>query len=165
MILRRVKFKTFRIRDSRKKQFMSYRLPVNSETFAIKCSKRGNDVYRNRVYRRFKGLSSMAKEFVFFNPKDRQEMTTKALWVTLTYDNKRCSFTKAWWNIGKEFNKFRSYICKRFGKVSSCRVFEAYENGHPHIHCIFLFEEKEFKVFRDGKGQLRIKEKDIFAKG
>ena len=28
-----------------------------------------------------------------------------------------------------------------------------------------LFEEKEFKVFRDQKGQFRVKEKDIVAKG
>jgi len=28
-----------------------------------------------------------------------------------------------------------------------------------------LFEEKEFKVFRDKKGQFRVKEKDIFAAG
>jgi len=136
-----------------------------SEVFAVKCSKRGNDVHRHRVYSRFRGLSSMAKGMVFFNPKGRGEKKTKALWVTLTYDTKLCSFTKAWFNIGREFNKFRSYICKKFGKVSSCRVFEAYEKGHPHIHCILLFEEKEFRTFTDKKGKFRIHEKEIIAKG
>ena len=58
-----------------------------------------------------------------------------------------------------------SHIRKNFGKVSCCRVFEAFENGHPHIHCILLFEEKQFKAFRDKKGQPRIKEKGIIEAG
>ena len=137
-----------------------------SEVFAVKCSKRGNDVHRHRVHSRFKGLSSLAKNTVFFNPKDRGGLKkTRALFLTLTYDTKRCSFSDAWRNIGVEFNRFRSYICKKFGNVSCFRVFEAYDNGHPHIHCILLFEEKEFKVFRDKKGQFRIKEKDVVAAG
>ncbi|MCW3994482.1 MAG: hypothetical protein NWE85_07985, partial [Candidatus Bathyarchaeota archaeon] len=63
-----------------------------NEFFAVKCAKRGNDVYRFRVYRRFKGLCSMADDLIFFNPKDRGKKKTRALWVTLTYDTKRCSF-------------------------------------------------------------------------
>jgi len=165
MILNRVQFKTFQIRDSRKNQLLSYRLPIKTETFAVKCSKRGNDVYRFRVYSKFKGLASKAEKLVFFNPKDRGEKKTKALWVTLTYDPSLCSFKDAWKNIGIEFNRFMAYIRKKFGKVSCCRVFESYKGGHPHIHCILLFEETEFKVFRDRKGQFRIKEKDAIASG
>ena len=135
------------------------------KTFAIKCSKRGNDVYRKRVYRRFKELSALASEADFFNPKDRNKnKTTRALFVTLTYDTKRCSLDCAWENIGLEFNRFMAYIRKNIGEVSCCRVFEAYENGCPHIHCI-LFFEKEFKVIRDTKGNFRINEKTIFSKG
>ncbi len=137
-----------------------------SEVFAVKCSKRGNDVYCYRVYRRFKGLASLAEKTVFFNPKDRNlNKTTRALFLTLTYDTKLCSLADAWKNIGKEFNRFMSHVRKLFGKVSSCRVFEAFQNGYPHIHCILLFEEKEFKVFRDKKGQFRIREKGVIAEG
>ena len=57
-----------------------------------------------------------------------------------------------------------AYIRKQFGKISSCRVFESFENGHPHIHCILLFE-KSFKVFRDSKGKFRVHEKKLIAKG
>jgi hypothetical protein len=138
----------------------------NTDVFAIKCSKRGNDVYRYRVYRRFRELSKLASETVFFNPKDRNTTRkTKALFVTLTYDTKRCGFAEAWKNIGVEFNRFKAYVRKQFGKVSCYRVFEAYENGHPHIHCILLFEEYEFKVFFDKKGQFRVKEKDAIEAG
>ena len=57
-----------------------------------------------------------------------------------------------------------AYVRKQFGKVSCCRVFESFENGYPHIHCILLFEVW-FSVFRDRKGQFRIYEKDAIAKG
>ena len=136
-----------------------------NEVFAVKCAKRGNDVYRFRVYRRFKGLRSMAKNPVFFKAKDRGTKRTCALWVTLTYDTKLCAFGDAWRNIGVEFNRFMAYIRKRFGNVSCCRVFESFENGYPHIHCILLFESTWFSVFRDRKGQFRVHSKNIVAKG
>jgi len=136
-----------------------------NEFFAVKCTKRGNDVYRFRVYRRFKGLCSMADDLIFFNPKDRGKKTTRALWVTLTYDIKRCSFRDAWRNIGVEFNRFMASVRKKFGKVSCCRVFESFENGYPHIHCILLFESTCFSVFRDKKGRFCVHSKSMIAKG
>lgn len=63
-----------------------------NDIYAVKCAKRGNDVYRFRVNRRFNDLCSMAEELVFFNPKERGTKKTRALWATLTYDAKRCSF-------------------------------------------------------------------------
>ena len=165
MILNRVKTKEVRIRDSRGNKVITVKFPVESDYFALKCSKRGNDVYRQRVYRRFKELV-FADQTVFFNPKDRNlNIITRALFLTLTYDTKLCSLSAAWKNLGKEFNRFMSHVRKHFGKVSSCRVFEAFQNGYPHIHCILLFEEKEFKVFRDKKGQFRIREKGVIAEG
>lgn len=138
---------------------------VKYEWFAVKCAKRGNDIYKSRVYNRFKDLCSMADNLTFFNPKDRSEKKTRALWVTLTYDSKRCLFEDAWIKIGVELNRFLSSIRKKFGKLSCCRVFESFENGYPHIHCILLFENKWFKVFRDRKAQFRIYEKKSFEDG
>jgi hypothetical protein len=136
-----------------------------NEVYAVKCAKRGNDVYRSRVKSRFAGLKRYSENIVFFNPKSRGKKVTRALWVTLTYDTKRCLYGEAWDNIGAEFNRFMSYVRRKFGKVSSCRVFESFENGYPHIHCILVFSEHSFSVFRDSKGQLRIREKDVIAQG
>jgi hypothetical protein len=58
-----------------------------------------------------------------------------------------------------------AYVRRHFGKVSCCRVFESFENGYPHIHCILLFQEYTFSVFRDAKSQFRVHEKDAIAKG
>jgi len=136
-----------------------------NEVFVVKCAKRGNDVYRSRVSRRFAGLCSRAEDLVFFNPKDRGAKKTRALWVTLTNDTKRCSFGGAWRNVGIEFNRFMAYVRKKFGNVSCCRVFESFENGYPHIHCILLFESTWFSVFRDRKGQFRVHSKKVIARG
>jgi len=157
--------KAFRIRDNDKKELFAVRLPIRSETFAVKCSKRGNDVYRSRVYSRFRGLCARADDLAFFKPKDRGEKRTRALWVCLTYDVKRCSFDEAWSNIGVEFNRFMAYVRKKVGKVSCCRVWESFENGHPHIHCILLFESVSFHVFRDRKGKFRIHSRKLIAEG
>jgi len=140
-------------------------IELKNEVFAVKCAKRGNDVYRFRVSRRFKGLCSMADDLVFLNPKDRGVKKTCDLWVTLTYDTKLCAFGDAWRNIGIEFNRFMAYVRKRFGKVSCCRVFGSFENGYPHIHCILLFESTRFHVFRDRKGRFRVYSKKLIAKG
>ena len=99
------------------------------DLFGVKCAKRGNDVYRKRVSSRFKGIVSRAENAVFFNPKDRGVKRTRALWVTLTYDTKRCSFKDGWVNIGVEFNRFMAFTRKKFGTVSCCRVFESFEMG------------------------------------
>lgn len=133
-----------------------------NDVFAVKCAKRGNDVYRSRVERRFRGLVHKSQDLVFFNRKARGAKATRALWVTLTYDTKLCSFKDAWQNIGSEFNAFMARIRRQFGTVSSCRVFESFENGYPHIHCILLFK-REFSVFRDRKGNFRVREKHVFA--
>jgi hypothetical protein len=137
-----------------------------NDVFAIKCSKRGNDIYRLRVKNRFVGLSHRTEDIEFFNHKDRaNDKTTCALWVTLTYDTKLCSYKEAWEQIGIEFNAFMAYVRRNFGKVSTCRVFESFENGYPHIHCILLFKEYTFNVFRDSMGQFRVQEKDVIAQG
>jgi len=139
---------------------------LKNDVFAIKCSKRGNDIYRHRVKQRFVGLSNKSEKLELFNPKDRNnDKNTCALWTTLTYDTKLCSYKEAWEQIGIEFNAFMAHVRRNFGKVSTCRVFESFENGYPHIHCILLFQEYTFKVFRDGKGQFRVHEKDIIAQG
>ena len=136
-----------------------------NDVFAVKCAKRGNDVYRSRVESRFRGLIHHSENLVFFNPKDRGKKTTSALWITSTYDTKRCLYGEAWENIGVEFNRFMSYLRRKFGKISSCRVFESFDNGHPHIHCIVIFKEHSFSVFRDSKGKFRIREKEVIAQG
>ena len=43
-----------------------------NDVYTVKCSKRGNDVYKSRVKRKFEGVGKLSKNIVFFNPKDRK---------------------------------------------------------------------------------------------
>ena len=64
LILVRYKSKTILVKNSNTNEILQINLPDphdEAEVFAIKCSKRGNDVYRSRVYRRFKELFSLIK--------------------------------------------------------------------------------------------------------
>lgn len=134
-----------------------------NDVFAVKCAKRGNDVSRQRTKARFRGISN--QDFYFFEPKERGKKNTSALFITLTYDTKLCSYKEAWKQIGVQFNVFMANVRRDFGKVSCLRVWESFGNGYPHIHCILLFEEHIFSVFRDSKGDFLVHEKDKIAKG
>jgi hypothetical protein len=127
--------------------------------FAMKLSKRGNDVYRWRVKTRLKPLinlcqTSKNEKFIETN---RRNTTSNLFIVTLTYDTKLKKFNKAWLNITKELNKFLSNIKKKYGKIQVIRTIESFKNGsnYPHIHLILRLTQK-LPVFRytDKKGKL-----------
>src|SRR4030067_1752645 len=62
------------------------------EYVAVKCAKRGNDVYVSRVDRRLYGLGFHVPNVDF----DFEKHTyTHILFITLTYDTKLCSFDEA----------------------------------------------------------------------
>jgi hypothetical protein len=127
------------------------------EYVAVKCAKRGNDVYVSRVESRLYGLGRNVPELAhdFF-----KHPYTKMLFVTLSYDVKLCPFSEAWKNIGNEWNLYRANLRKKYGKFSVFRTWESYENGYPHIHAISIFEKKKFKVFPsyepNKKGELKL---------
>ncbi len=138
-----------------------------SQTLALKCSKRGNDVYQRRIQTRFRWLNQEIPDKKFFNIKSFDEpraVKTSLLWVTLTWDPKRGDRVFAWENLGKDFNRFISALRSKYGKIHYLRVWESYESGFPHVHVVMLFQEAEFNVSPhhdvDGKLTFRISEKD-----
>jgi len=107
----------------------------------------------------------------FFEIRDFQvnkKVETSLLWITLTWDIKRGSLEKAWLTLGSDFNRFLSALRRKYGKISSFRVWESYESGYPHVHVVMLFEEARFSVFphfnkEEGKLTFRIYEKEEIA--
>ena len=118
------------------------------QKIAIKCSKRGNDVYQYRIKERFKEIDMLASSLNFdtFKPNNKNKKSN-ALFVTLTYDTKLKSSMEAWHDIGNEFNRFTSNLKRKFGKFSIIRCFESFANGYPHVHMLILFDDKKFNVF------------------
>jgi len=141
--------------------------PESRKFVAVKCSKRGNDVYKFRIENRFKELDALAEiignDIIF--DINQQDPKTNVLFVTFTYDTKRCSESKAWEQIGIEFNRAVSNIKRKFGNCSILRAWEGHKNGYPHIHAIMVHDEM-FDVFEHQKTanttEYRIQQKQEF---
>jgi len=131
---------------------------------AVKCSKRGNDVYRWRIEKRL-GWMDRVKNLEFFCERDLNDdrANSSMLFFTLTYDINRCSRHEAWEDIGIEYNRWISRVRSKYGRVSVFRVFQSTINGYPHIHGVMLCEDQSFKVFKhkdvDGKISYRVYDK------
>jgi len=134
---------------------------IDRETIAVKCSKRGNDVYWWRVWKRIKKLYDL-KEQTLFDPHNNIK-SSNVLFVTLTYDVKQSSISNAWETEGEDFNKWIRNIRKKFGRVSYFRSLEASKKGYPHIHILMIFHDYEFNLIAIGR-KYRILEKAEFEK-
>lgn len=123
--------------------------------FSVIASKRGNDVYTKKIDEKFKNLknSKLASGISLYG--NVQETTTDILFITLTESSRKNSVDEAWKSIGKKYNRFRSAIIKKYGKVEFLRSFESHESGYPHIHVLIKFLDHRFDVFKytDAEGK------------
>lgn len=150
-----------------RKEYVGKRADQEDQYFAVKCSKRGNDVYQRRIKTRLGWLDREIPDLKFFEMKDFQVdkiVKTSLLWTTLTYDTSRGDLIQAWETLGEDFNRFITALRRKYGKISSLRVWESYESGYPHVHVVMMFEEAQFTVFphwseKENKLTFRIKEK------
>lgn len=134
---------------------------VVRKTIAIKCSKRGNDVYGRRLWKRLKFLYEF-NDMVLFDPRGNVK-TTNVLLVTLTYDTKHLRVQEAWETIGDDFNKRIRNLRKKFGRIAYLRCWESSQKAYPHIHVLMIFQDYTFRVTRVN-GKYRIMEKEVFEK-
>lgn len=137
---------------------------LERKTVAVKCSKRGNDVYRRRVERRLGRLRCNDGEF--FRDTDK-EPRSRVLFVTLTWDPKLCSVHEAWERVSADFNRWITGLRMRYGRISVLRTWEAHQNGYPHVHAMLIFHDYEFRAWKDlgvlhGHAIWRVEEKREF---
>jgi hypothetical protein len=133
----------------------------------IKASKRGNDVYQYLIKKRLEPLNDLP-DITFF--KDNWgEKNTNLLFVTLTYDTKRCDEKTAWENIGKDYHLFYTKLRQEYGDIEYFRTWESTGHFYPHAHILIGFKDKTFPVFihtnKEGQRSFRIPthEKDKIA--
>jgi hypothetical protein len=150
-----------------RKEYVGHGEPREDQYFAVKCSKRGNDVYQRRIKTRLGWLNREFSDHKFFEIKDFQVdkiVKSSLLWITLTWDTSRGNIIHAWETVGEDYNRFITALRRKYGKIHVLRVWESYESGYPHIHAVMLFEESSFSVFpywseKENKLTFRIKEK------
>ena len=128
----------------------------------IKASKRGNDVYQYLVKKRLKPLDDLP-DITFFRD-NWGDKHTSLLFVTLTYDTKRCDESTAWKNIGKDYHLFYTKLRQEYGDIEYFRTWESTGHFYPHAHVLIAFKGKSFPVFihkdKDGKRSFRIPQHD-----
>ena len=139
---------------------------VDKETIAVKCAKRGNDVYWWRVSKRLRSLHKL-ENHTFFDIRSNAKFSN-VLFATLTYDITRSSIKEAWETVGAEYNKWIRNLRKKFGRISYLRCWETSRKGYPHIHVLMVFHDHSFGIafskLRKGRRVYRIAEKEVFEK-
>lgn len=132
-------------------EYMGFENKKTGEWIFLKCSKRGNDIYQNRVEESLKGVLKLLHAKINIsnvndNEKDRNLKSTNGLEIVLTYDTKLKSKSRAWLDVGNECNRFLSNLRKQYGKIAKVRSWESFENGYPHVHMAVIFKDKKFLI-------------------
>lgn len=127
---------------------------------AALASKRGNTIYRVRLEDRLKILDEGREYSISFFARGKARKFTSWVFVTLTY-GREDPLGVVWDNVGVDFNRWLTGIRKRFGRCEVVRTWEAHEDGYPHIHCLLMFHDEEFTVFRY-KNKWRLHKKKLF---
>lgn len=140
-------------------EYLVIRDTKKNEYFAVKCSKRGNDVYERRLKEKLGFLKNYMGKKLFsiddFRDKQCIKVRSPLLWITLTYDPSRYSLVDAWNNIHSEFNLWITNLRNKYGRiyyVSFIQPFPDYRGkayGYPHFHVLAIFEDVEFNVFHN----------------
>jgi len=123
------------------------------------ASKRGNSVYLRRLEGRLGALRSLKGAPPQFS-RSTSAPTSAVLFITLTYA-RDSDLKTVWKSVGKDFNRWKSGIVRKYGKFDFIRTWEAHKDGYPHIHIVLIFKDAKFSVFRY-KNRWRIKEKSQF---
>jgi len=136
------------------------------KTVAVKCAKRGNDVYESRVKRRMSVFELPEGDIEFFGFNDDTPKVSM-LFVTLTW-TAQGPISDSWENIGYYFNRWITNLREKFGKMSYARAWEATKRGYAHVHLMLVFHDRTFAGFKsvdqDGNFIWRICEKSEFEK-
>lgn len=108
---------------------------------AVRASKRGNDIYRERISKKFEIAEKNLKKFIRTEKRGKRTYTN-ALFVTLTIDPHGMSLVEAWKKAPKEFNRWITLLRKRYGSIKVIRAWESHKKGFPHIHALLVFEDR-----------------------
>jgi hypothetical protein len=125
---------------------------VDASYYGVKVAKRGNDVYRAKVTRRFCGIADTIGSFDVFRLFSKRSGEARAFFVTLTWDVGYCKAEDAWRNdsefsVSRFYNRWISGLRRRFGKVDVLRVWDSGKQGYPHPHVLLVLRNHWLPVF------------------
>lgn len=119
-------------------------------------SKRGNQAYRARVDERFRGFEALIEQDARI---DARRSTTNTVFATFTFDRALVDDVEtAWQTIGHCLDGMTRKLRGSFGEVDSLRVWQAHQDGYPHVHAILSFRFASFRTFLH-RGKIRVEDK------
>lgn len=130
------------LRWVKRRDYCIFKNQDTGQLIAALASKRGNQIYHNRVMRRYAHLKKVTKELRRF----AERSFTQVLWVSYTYAPPHTP--DLWSRVGTDWNKYITRMRKAYGGIDVIRVFESTKKGNPHIHAILFFRERKFRVYR-----------------
>lgn len=118
----------------------------SSRGVALKCAKRGNDVYQKRVERRLRFLvrifGYVVKGDVDFWKISEDTANAHFVEVTLTCPASSFTVKGSWLDwIGANYNRWWTGIKQKFEGAQMVRAWESTENGYPHVHLLLWLPE------------------------
>jgi hypothetical protein len=137
------------------------------KTCFVKAAKRGNDVYKDRLNKKFKFLEELPP--IWFIDDSAADKRSPMIFVTLTVDPKKYSLDQAWDQIGMELHIFETKLRQKYGSFVKIRVWESHESGFPHVHLVYYFHNYRFIVFEhfnnsnDRSWRIVTKDRNIIA--
>jgi hypothetical protein len=141
----------------------------NVDYVHMKASKRGNDVYRWRVYCRHKDILDFCQDnedFKYIRDSDNG-FVSNVLKFTLTVSEKDFDFNDFNKNLCSRFyDKFRKRVENNFGSIDISRSYEVSENGLLHVNVVIVFQDQDFPVYRhvskiDGSVSWRLRDRSL----
>jgi len=137
---------------------------VSEKVFAVKTRKRGNAKWLKSVKSKLYGLVDyLANDLTKFHKR------SNLLFITNTYDPKKFSFKQAWTEGNEYYNRFRTNLQNKFGKIDYVKAVQIMADGKIHFHTIAHFKETSFEIFKHrskktGRITWRIKDYDTVLK-
>jgi hypothetical protein len=120
------------------------------ESYSVKGSKRGNDVYcrslRRRLSRWSNRISASSRFWSFY------ESEVRGSWVFLTYTLDRVLFSleSGWLHIRREWNRHLTWLRKRYGAIRVLTFLQPQDaSGFAHLHVIADFAKSSFRGWRN----------------
>jgi len=113
----------------------------------FRSPKRGDFHYAWHVNKRFADVEPRVVSKPFFTFGCHGIVRSRCLLLTATY-GRTLPLVDAWRSrVGIDFNRWLSYLRKKYGKLSVVRCWESHLDGYPHVHALVYFQESDFKCF------------------
>jgi hypothetical protein len=141
---------------------------MKKRRFCVRASKRGNDIYRQRLKNRFRKVIRL---FPPLQDNHHSEDRTNMFFITNEYNENEITLGDSWENSSKDIHDYFCRLRKKHGSFLCIPTYSSLDNGYVHCHMIVVFLNKTFPIRKwkstkgKNKGKWSWRLGDIVEKG